>query len=160
MQLLPLTTADPHAIEDLLDAAFGQDRRGRTAYRIRHGMIAAPDLSFAAMDGGQLIGSLQTWPCALHGEEGATPLFLVGPVAVAAHRQARGVGTVMMRHLLAAAEDRDPLVLIGDPEYYGRFGFTAEGTAGWDVPGPVERHRLLVRSSRQLPTSGMLGPRI
>jgi predicted N-acetyltransferase YhbS len=50
-------------------------------------------------------------------------------------------------------------VLIGDPEYYGRFGFTAEATAGWEVPGPVERRRLLARTAHPLPRHGMLGPR-
>jgi predicted N-acetyltransferase YhbS len=69
----------------------------------------------------------------------------------------------MMERMLAAAEasGADPLVLIGDPEYYGRFfGFTTEATGGWELPGPVERHRLLARTGgRLLPKTGMLGPR-
>ena len=32
------------------------------------------------------------------------------------------------------------MMLVGDPEYYGRFwGFSADATAGWRLPGPVER---------------------
>jgi predicted N-acetyltransferase YhbS len=159
IQLVPLSHADPAAIDALLDQAFGTDRRGRTAYRIRAGMDPVPALSVAALDGERLVGSLQSWPCALHAPDGPAPLVLVGPVAVAADRQGDGIGSAMMRHALAAAAGGDPLVLIGDPEYYGRFGFSADATGGWAVPGPVERHRLLVRSDRALPPTGLLGPR-
>lgn len=162
-ELVPLASVSPQEVEALLDLAFGADRHGRTAYRIREGMEALPDLSFAALgaDGG-LLGSLQCWPVALHGDDGAqTPLVLVGPVAVSPERQRGGLGRVLMRHMLDRAGAADPLVLIGDPEYYGRFfGFTADATQGWEVPGPVERRRLLARTNgRSLPTHGMLGPR-
>jgi predicted N-acetyltransferase YhbS len=69
----------------------------------------------------------------------------------------------MMVRMLAKADDIEaaPQVLIGDPEYYGRFfGFLADGTGDWELPGPFERHRLLARTAgRVLPARGMLGPR-
>lgn len=152
----PLSDADPAAVEALLDAAFGADRHTRTAYRIRSGLLAIAELSFAAFDDDRLIGSLQSWPIALD----ATPLVLVGPVAVAPDAQRGGIGRALMTRLIAAAGDT-PMTMIGDPEYYGRFfGFTADATAGWDVPGPVERHRLLARNTAGLPKTGMLGPRV
>jgi predicted N-acetyltransferase YhbS len=50
-------------------------------------------------------------------------------------------------------------MLIGDPEYYGRFfGFTAERTAAWRLPGPVDPRRLLSRGADIPATAGMLGP--
>lgn len=155
IRLAPLADADPHAVEALLDAAFGVDRHRRTAYRIRAGTSAIPALSFAAFDGSRLIGSLQSWPVALD----HVPMILVGPVAVAPDVQRGGVGKALMTALLDAAP-RDPLVMIGDPEYYARFfGFSAAATQGWQVPGPVERHRLLARFDGPLPEAGMLGPR-
>ena len=153
--ITPLSHADPHAVETLLDAAFGTDRHTRTAYRIREGMTAIPGLSFAAFDGQRLVGSLQSWPVRLD----AAPLTLVGPVAVDPHVQRGGVGRLLMIALIEAAGDT-PMMMIGDPEYYSRFfGFTADATGGWDAPGPVERHRLLARNTDGLPTSGALGPR-
>ena len=161
-------TADT-AISDLLDAAFGPDRHGRTAYRIRRGMAWLTDLSFATHDGdGGLAGVLQSWPVALHGADGVqTPLVMVGPVAVRPDLQFHGIGRKLMDHLIATtdaipAETRPVLAMIGDPDYYGRFwGFTADATGGWDVPGPVERHRLLARTADGvvLPAAGMMGPR-
>ena len=157
----PLAAADPPEIEALLDLAFGTDRHGRTAYRLRRGMLPLPDLSFAAFDGaGTLVGTVQSWPVQLGGEFGATPLVLVGPVAVTPAQQGLGLGRALMERMLAAWDGGTPLVLIGDPDYYGRFfGFTAAATGDWRLPGPVERHRLLARATGPLPITGSLGPR-
>ncbi len=163
--LAPLALADPDAVESLLDAAFGNDRHKRTAYRLREGMDAIPSLSLAAFDGDHLIGTLQSWPIELAQEDGvAEPLILVGPVAVRPDRQRDGVGKMLMEETLRRAEaaGENALLLIGDPEYYDRFfGFIAAPTAGWSVPGPVERHRLLARltDGRILPHIGTLRAR-
>ena len=161
-------TADT-AISGLLDAAFGPDRHGRTAYRIRRGMAWLTDLSFATHDEeGALAGVLQSWPVALHGDDGTqTPLVMVGPVAVRPDLQLHGIGRKLMDHLVATvdalpADVRPTLAMIGDPDYYGRFwGFTTAATGGWEVPGPVERHRLLARVADDvlLPATGVMGPR-
>jgi predicted N-acetyltransferase YhbS len=159
IQTVPLSQIDPHAVEELLDAAFGTDRRGRTAYRMREGTQALADLSFAALEDGVLLGTIQSWPVRL----GQDRLVLVGPVAVMPDAQGKGIGKLLMTTMLAAADagDADALMMIGDPDYYGRFfGFTAQATAGWDVPGPVERHRLLARVRRAggVGVSGMIEP--
>ena len=36
--LIPLANVEPAMIEQVLDRAFGEDRRQRTSYRIREGM--------------------------------------------------------------------------------------------------------------------------
>lgn len=156
----------PQAVEALLDAAFGADRFGRTAYRIRQGMDAIPRLSFAAVEDGALIGTIQCWPVAHRTADGAvTPLVMVGPVAVRPDLQRGGHGRVLMTHMLTAAEHGadGALMMIGDPEYYGRFfGFDADATAAWDLPGPFEQRRLLARAvnGHDLPTgAGIIGPR-
>ena len=161
--IVPLARFDVAAIETLLDAAFGPDRHTRTAYRLRHGVDWIPTLSFAAADGAMLLGSVQCWPVQLTAADGtATPLTLLGPVAVDPARQQGGIGKRLTRAAIhaAIAHHAPPLMLIGDPGYYGRFGFTAAPTAGWDLPGPFERHRLLVLPvvATPLPDRGMIGP--
>lgn len=161
-----LASANDAAIRAILDAAFGPDRHGRTAYRVRIGMAWLTDLSFAAYgESGALVGTLQCWPVALHLPDGGqAPLIMVGPVAVAPQVQHRGIGRALMDRLIETVDIRqyEPLMMIGDPDYYGRFWrFTAERTAGWAAPGPVERHRLLARAGAgdDLPAAGLLGPR-
>ena len=161
-----LSTQSDSAVEALLDAAFGPDRHTRTAYRIRRGMLPIARLSFAALDERDtMVGLLQSWPVALTDDKGTEhPLVMVGPVAVLPTLQQGGIGKKLMQKLMAEARAHpcEPVMMIGDPEYYGRFfSFSAAGTAGWEAPGPVERHRLLAQSldGRSLPGKGRLGPR-
>ena len=142
---------DVAAIDHLLDTCFGPARRARTAYRLRDGAAPLDGFSLVARDGEAVIGSVQLWPLALlHGR--STPLLLLGPLAVAPDRRCEGLGTALMTEALARvdAAGAPPVVLIGDAPYYARFGFAA-APLGWQVPGPVDRTRLLVRGGEGLP---------
>ena len=162
--LIPLSEVDPAMIEALLDRAFGEDRHSRTAYKVREGTDWLPVLSFAVVDENRhLVGSIQVWPVALTDDRGRRhPLLMVGPVAVVPERHNQGFGQALFAAMFGAMDPAAalPQVLIGDPEYYGRFGFQAAPTQGWDLPGPFERHRLLVRADNPgiLPDHGTLGP--
>ena len=167
--LIPLNAVPDDIVEQVLDRAFGRDRHARTAYRIRTGMEYLDALSFAVVDADEmLVGTIQCYPIALVDPEGRpVPLVMVGPVAVVPERQSEGFGLGLMAAMLNAEqrladEGSPPLaqVLIGDVEYYGRWGFSAAATAGWRCPGPYEPHRLLARGEAlsAMPNEGMLGP--
>ncbi len=167
--LIPLAAVDPAMVEAVLDRAFGPDRHARTAYRIRTGMAPLDGLSFAALDADDLlVGTIQCWPISLLAPAGkAVPLVMVGPVAVVPERQGEGFGIGLMSAMieadaqLAATTGASlPQVLIGDPEYYGRWGFSDAATRGWRCPGPYEQRRLLARGAAlsAMPREGMLGP--
>ncbi len=163
--IIPLSDVDPALIEALLDRAFEPDRHKRTAYKVREGTQWLPGLSFAALDeDDMLVGTIQCWPVALTDANGRPhPMIMVGPVAVVPDEQGRGFGKALMVASLAALSPQAPLpqVMIGDPEYDGRFwGFSNAPTAGWTLPGPWEPRRLLVRCDNPdvLPRQGVLGP--
>ena len=162
--LIPLSAVEPALVEQLLDAAFGADRFGRTAYAIREGTEWLPGLSFAALDEEDwLVGSIQLWPVALTDGEGrAHPMLMVGPVAVMPGRQGEGFGKALIATALGAIDPAAalPQMLIGDLDYYGQWGFSAAHTGGWLCPGPWDPARLLVRCENPeiLPREGMLGP--
>jgi len=163
--LIPLDQIDSAMIEAVLDRAFGPDRFARTAYKLRAGTDWLPALSFAALDeAGLLAGTIQAWPLALTDPDGRRhPILMVGPVAVLPERQSEGLGTALMLALASALEPAAPLpqVMIGDPEYYERFGFFAAPAAGWRIAeGGYEQRRLLVRAPNTavLPEKGTLGP--
>ncbi|HEU4961907.1 MAG TPA: N-acetyltransferase [Sphingomonas sp.] len=163
LRFVSLSEVDSHEVEALLDRAFGRDRHGRTAYAVREGTQPVPALSFAALDGEALVGTIQCWPVLLTGDDGsATPLTMVGPVAVDPPHQQAGIGHALMEQMLGAAArtgaDR-ALMLVGDPEYYARFfAFTADRTAKWRLPGPFEPRRLLARGADVPDVAGVLGP--
>ncbi|MGB7373077.1 GNAT family N-acetyltransferase [Pontixanthobacter sp.] len=166
--IVPLTNVQPDMTEQLLDRAFGPQRHARTAYRIREGAQCLDALSFAALDDdAYLAGTIQLWPVALTGRDRRPhPMIMIGPVAVLPEKQNEGYGKALMVAALGAlgleeAGPALPQVLIGDPDYYGRFfGFASAPTQGWHCPGPYDPARLLVRCDNPaiLPAEGMLGP--
>jgi len=158
--LVPLADVPAQGVELLLDAAFGTDRHGRTAYRVREGMEVIPGLSFAAVEDGALVGSIQCWPVELACDDGTrVPMVMVGPVAVSPARQNVGIGRALMWRAIEAAQAAgEPLMLIGDPEYYAQFGFDADATSLWRLPGPFEQRRLLARDGTP-DRAGIVGPR-
>ena len=163
IDFVPLTTISPDRVETLLDRAFGPDRHARTAYKVRGETDPIAALSLAAVENGTLVGTIQCFPVALTSDSGDVhALVMIGPVAVDPDRQLDGIGRMLMtRALLAAHGDArdDAMMLIGDPEYYARFfGFSADATGDWRLPGPVERHRLLAKGARVPAVAGRLGP--
>jgi len=134
--------SDIAAREALLDQAFGEARRRKASERLREGRLPADGLAFVATEGRRLTGTARLWNVAC----GTGPsALLLGPVAVADDRRGRGIGAALVRHAIAAARrlGHRAVILVGDPGYYGRFGFSAEKTGALWMPGPYERHRLL-----------------
>ena len=64
--------------------------------------------------------------------------LLLAPLSVALEWRAKGIGTALIREALAkaAALGHSSAVLIGDPGYYGRFGFHSAASISYPgVPG-------------------------
>ena len=136
-------TADIAAREALLDKAMGKiKRRRKTSERLRSGRMPAEALAFVATDGERIVGSVRLWNIGFESGEAA---LLLGPMAVASECRNRGIGGALVRHAVEAALrlGHRAIILVGDAPYYSRFGFTADKTAGVQLPGPVERDRLL-----------------
>jgi predicted N-acetyltransferase YhbS len=100
--------SDQPLIEQLLDIAFGIDRRVKTSYRLREGSAPADGLSLVVRDADVgLAGSISFWPLAI-GSAG-TPALLLGPLVVHPKRQNLGVGLALMREgLLTMPGPVDP----------------------------------------------------
>ena len=93
-----------------------------------------PLLELVADEHGTIVGHLQAAPGALDGNP--TPVAGVAPVCVGTAHQGRGVGSALMGSLIDAATDQHwpLLVLLGDPAYYGRFGFEPAAPLGLSYP--------------------------
>lgn len=141
--------AEAGAREALLDRAMGASRHLKTSARLRAGRRPADGLALVARerDGGRVVGTVRLWPVALGGGEAGDgrAALMLGPLAVDPTLQGGGIGGALMRRALAeaAARGHAAVILVGDPDYYVRFGFSAEAMANLSLPGPVERHRFL-----------------
>lgn len=142
------TPADSSAREALLDRVMGEGRKRKSSEKLRRKRVPAYGLALIARDPhGVMIGSVRLWHISAGKKAGgeAVPALLLGPLAVETIYAGRGVGAALMRQAIhnAHALGHKAILLVGDPEYYGRFGFTGSKTAGLAMPGPVERHRFL-----------------
>lgn len=148
---------DVGAREALLDRVFGPARFLKSSERIRAGRLAADGLSLIAEDAatGALVGTVRLW----HVSAGGRPALLLGPLAVAPELQGAGLGSVLMRRALnrAAIAGHGAVLLVGDPEYYVRFGFSGEKTEILSMPGPTERRRFLALELRDGALDGAAG---
>lgn len=72
---------------------------------------------------GEIIGHVAISPVTL--SDGATGWFGLGPISVLPEFQGLGIGSKLMQSSLAALVEvgASGCVLLGDPAYYGRFGF-------------------------------------
>jgi predicted N-acetyltransferase YhbS len=134
--------ADIDAREDLLDRVWGPSRFQKTAERLREARKPAPGLSFIAERDGDIVGTVRLWDVCAGPDR---PAVLLGPLAVDAAARCHGVGGALTRRAVAAARQRKhrAVLLVGDADYYERFGFSADKTGALWLPGPYERHRLL-----------------
>lgn len=128
-------------IEDINKAAFGPGRFVRAAYRIREGGDHDRNLSYVALNMGQVIASVRMTPIRI----GKIPALLLGPLAVRDSWKNRGIGRRLMQQAMdAAAEAGHRLVLlVGDAPYYKPFGFVKVDANKIHMPAPVDPERLL-----------------
>ncbi len=154
--------ADRAAREALLDRAMGAARKRKSSEKLRRGRLPAQGLSLVARDGfGALIGTVRLWHVSAGGDAqgNAVPALLLGPLAVDPAAAGRGIGSALMHEAIARAQalGHRAILLMGDPAYYGRFGFTVQKTSSLAMPGPFERHRFLALEIRQGALDGAAG---
>ena len=95
-------------------------------------------LSLVAEDDGKIVGHIAFSPVFL--SDPSIGWFGLGPVSVWPDRQKSGIGSRLINEGLGILQKRNAsgCVLIGDPNYYSRFGFVADGRISYrDLPTEV-----------------------
>ncbi len=123
------TSADLPQIEAVTIAAFLKaPHTSHTEQHIVNALRAAGKLSISlvAEIDGAVIGHVAISPVSI--SDGATGWFGLGPISVLPAYQRRGIGSRLMHEALRALRERGAsgCVVLGEPEYYGRFGFQAD----------------------------------
>ena len=131
------------AVEALYDDVFGPGRFAKTAERLREGNTKIADASLVAVDSEGVTGVVRVWPVTV-GEKGRAAFL--GPIAVAERRRGNGVAFKLMERAIGVCREQGyaAVILVGDFEYYERFGFKPSD-ARFQLPGPVDQKRVLIR---------------
>ena len=145
------------AVEALYDDVFGPGRFVKTAERLREGNSPIVDASLVAIDGEGVTGVVRVWPVTV-GEKGRAAFL--GPIAVAERRRGNGVAFKLMERAIGVCREQGyaAVILVGDLDYYERFGFKPTGDR-FQLPGPVDQRRVMIRdlSDRAAKLEGALG---
>ena len=153
----PTLPDDRPEVIEVVRAAFshsGRDGREEVDIVEQTWALGLDDLvDLVAVDDDQIVGHVLGAPGAV---DAVTKLLAVAPLAVRPSHQGQGIGSQLMPELLRQAEDAawPAVVLLGNPDYYSRFGFEPAGPLGLTyAPVPPELpHFQIRRLSRYAPS--------
>jgi putative acetyltransferase len=134
------TAADVAAIEAITISAFlHAPHTSHTEQFIVDTLRKSGQLtvSLVANADGTVVGHVAISPVSI--SDGATGWYGLGPISVMPEYQGRGIGSRLMREALFVLRERGAsgCVLLGEPGYYGRFGFRVDPNLR--LPGvPIE----------------------
>ena len=128
---------DLPALEALYPAAF-PDEDLPPLVRDLFGASDGVSSLVAVTPGGEIVGHVAFTRCGVDGR--SERLELLAPLAVAAARRRRGLGGALVREGLRRLADLGTarVLVLGDPAYYGRFGFEPEAAVLPPHPLPQE----------------------
>ena len=130
MLIRPEQPSDFAAIRDLVKTAFatakvsnGDEQGFLDRLRASDGYI--PQLAMVAEDDSGLVGQITLTQTSITTANGPRPLLLLGPICVVLERRRSGLGSRLIGEALDRARQlgHAAVILVGNPAYYGRFGF-------------------------------------
>ena len=120
------TPADYDAIREVNRLALWGDAEGQLIDRLRaEGLMIA---SLVAEVDGRVVGHILFSEVAIETPGGAVRAAALAPMAVRPEWQRRGIGSALVRRGLEVCRERGHAIVlvVGHPDYYPRFGFSAE----------------------------------
>jgi len=94
------------------------------------------DRAFWTVEDGAIVGHILFSALTTMVDDDAVPTLSLAPMCVHPERQGSGIGTALVEVGLELARRREwqAVVVLGHPDYYPRFGFSAELASGLDSP--------------------------
>jgi putative acetyltransferase len=129
--------ADIQSIRAVVEAAFGRSGEADLVDALRR--ADALVLSAVASTGDRIVGHIALSPVTVHSESSVSPALALAPVAVTPDRQRQGIGTALVRWALGECRrlGHEVVIVLGEPAYYHRFGFTPASLFGVACPFPT-----------------------
>lgn len=124
-------STDRNAIRDVVEAAFRQADEAALV----EALIAVGDdvLELVAEAEGRLVGHILFSRLIIRQEADEFPAVALAPLSVIPALQRRGIGAALIEegHRRLESDGERLSVVLGDPAYYGRYGYTHARAAGF-----------------------------
>jgi predicted N-acetyltransferase YhbS len=122
-------------VRTLLAKAFGPTRMQRAIYRMREGVPPDPALCFVLINKHDLVlGVVRNYRVTVGNQH--SPALMLGPIATAHSHERMGLAARLINHSITRARElgHQMIYLVGNPDYYGDFGFTADNAENVFMP--------------------------
>jgi putative acetyltransferase len=122
----PETPEDREAVLLVNRLAFGREDEARLVDALRDGGYAR--VSLVAEADGQIVGHILFSTLPIVTPEGTIEVLALAPMAVVPTHQRQGVGSMLVREGLGTCAEvgHRIVIVVGHPEFYPRFGFSAK----------------------------------
>jgi len=135
------THGDTLAVRYINKQAFGGDVEPDLIDKLRKRQAFV--LSLVAVQENQVVGHILFTPVAIESQSASVSAVALGPMSVLPEFQRQEIGSQLIRAGLEELEkdSHEIVVVLGNPDYYPRFGFSPAGRYGinceFDVPDEV-----------------------
>ena len=139
---------DGEQIIRLLNSTFGPGRYARSVYRLREMRPFEEKFSYVYEQDNKILASISYCKTIINLQLNG---LLLGPLAVELEHKGKGFGVQLVEHTLNLINDDgkfDFVIVVGDLDYYERFGFIR---IEQDIKfyGPVDKNKLLLKTIRK-----------
>lgn len=130
---------DIPAISDVHLSAFGGETEAMIVDAVRASPGFIRDLSLVAEKDGQVVGHVLFSPVHIETAISNRPALALAPVAVFPGHQKQGIGSRLVEEGLRRCRElgHSIVIVVGEPSFYTRFGFTPARARGLEAPFPV-----------------------
>ena len=144
LRLLPEDNEDHVEVEQLLDLVFTPRRKLLSSYQLRSPANKVKKLSYLIKDrSNSAVGSIRFWNIRIDGHSSRG--LLLGPLAIHPIYQSEGLGEKLVMNSIeqASTDNWNWVILVGDIDYYSKFGFSKKPTRGVSLGDGLDDARLL-----------------
>ena len=128
--------ADDEAVHAAVSAAFGRENEAMLVEGLRKTDKTAQALALVAEVKGKIVGQIQFSSIQIVDGDSSLPALSLAPLAVHPEFQNQGIGSALTRYGLELAREMGHhiVLVLGHPDYYPRFGFSAEAARSITCP--------------------------